>query len=210
MEMLRLSAAVAMLSCAVALWWQARRALAAGRPRIEAPPKGSASAGVLYAFGVGMSPWAKESGREHLVVWLTGVMFHLGIFAALALSVIAVGGWQWPMGLARVVAPLVAAALVAGIGLLVRRLRDPNLRAISSPDDYASNILVGLLLASALVSTALGTGTASMLFVATVVFLYAPLGKIRHCVFFFLARLGFGRLVGRRGILPHAAGGARP
>lgn len=208
--MLRLSATVAMVCCVAALAWQARRALSAGRPRVEAPPKGMARAGVLYAFGAGMSPWAKESGRDHLAVWLAGVVFHLGIFVALALSVIVMFDWSWPIGLSRLLAPLLAVALLSGLGLLVRRLSDPHLRAVSSPDDYASNVLVGLLVASTLVSAALGTATASMLLVATVVFLYAPLGKIRHCVFFFLARVGFGRLLGRRGILPHAAGGVRP
>ena len=208
--MLRLSAAVAMVCCVSALAWQARRALSAGRPRIEAPPRGLARAGVLYAFGAGMSPWAKESGREHLAVWLAGVVFHLGIFAALALSVIVMFDGSWPIGLSRLLAPLLGVALLSGLGLLVRRFSDPNLRAVSSPDDYASNVLVCLLVASALVSAALGTATASMLLVATVVFLYAPLGKIRHCVFFFLARVGFGRLLGRRGTLPHAAGGVRP
>lgn len=208
--MLRLSAAVALFCCAGTLAWQARRARSAGRPRIEAPARASARAGLRYAFGAGMSPLAKDSGREHLPLWAAGVTFHLGIFTALSVSVAAIAGWQWPPRLGRVATPLLAVAVVAGIGLLVRRVRDPHLRAISSPDDYASNTLAGLLLASALVATVRGTTTPSLLLVTTALFLYAPLGKIRHCVFFFLARAGFGRLVGRRGILPHAAGGARP
>src|SRR3989304_3774903 len=43
---------------------------------------GSPAQGVLYAFTWGMMPWAKESTRLHLLAYLRGVVFHIGIGAA--------------------------------------------------------------------------------------------------------------------------------
>ena len=38
--------------------------------------------------------------------------------------------------------------------------------------------------------------------VAMLLLAYAPLGKIRHCLFFFIARGHLGRHYGRRGTFP--------
>lgn len=209
MGTLRLVAALAFVVSAVALARQARRALSLGRPRVEAPARGRARDGVAYAFGRGMSPWAKESARLHPAVYVAGVLYHLGILVSIGFAGVAVAGVRWPGSVSVVAAPLLALSFVAGIGLLLRRVATPGIRAVSSPDDYASNVAVTLLVASALVSLASGGSAPSLLVVATLVLLYAPLGKIRHCVFFFLARAGFGRLLGRRGVLPGVAHGAR-
>jgi hypothetical protein len=40
---------------------------------------------------------------------------------------------------------------------------------------------------------------------AIVLLLYVPLGKIRHCLFFFATRYHTGIYFGRRGTLPPAA-----
>src|SRR5687768_477449 len=55
-----------------------RRALPADR----SPIKGDISRGIQYAFTAGMMPWAKESTRIHMVAYLRGIGFHIGIFAA--------------------------------------------------------------------------------------------------------------------------------
>ena len=43
---------------------------------------------------------------------------------------------------------------------------------------------------------------AMLLIAAMVLLCYAPLGKIRHCLFFFLSRYHLGRHFGRRGTFP--------
>lgn len=210
MGTLRLLAALAFGVSAVAFAWQAWRALRRGQARAEAPARGRARDGVVYAFGRGMSPWAKESARQHPVVYMAGLLYHLGIFASLGIVVLAIAGVPRLESVSFVSAPLLVLSLVAGVALLARRIATPGLRAVSCPDDFTSNVAVTLLVASALVSVADGGHAPSLLVVGTLVLLYAPLGKIRHCVFFFLARAGFGRLMGRRGVLPGAAHGARP
>ena len=55
------------------------------RPVDRAKPKGDVKSGVLYAYTTGMAPWAKESTRLHMLSYLRGVAFHLGIFLGLGL-----------------------------------------------------------------------------------------------------------------------------
>lgn len=210
MGILRALAGLAFLVSIAALAWQARRALSLGSPRVEAPPRGRARDGVAYAFGRGMSPWAKESARLHPAVYVAGALYHVGIFTSIGVVGLAVAGAPWLDRVSVVAAPLLALSALAGIGLLARRVATPGLRTVSSPDDYASNLAATLLIVAALVSMASDGPAPSLLVVATLVFLYAPLGKIRHCVFFFLARAGFGRLLGRRGVLPGVAHGVLP
>jgi nitrate reductase gamma subunit len=93
--------------------------------------------------------------------------------------------------------------------LAYRRATTPLLRAISAPDDYASNLLVVAWLVSGAVAVFL-PARAAFLGTTIALALYAPLGKIRHCVFFFLARGLFGARLGRRGIVTSAWHGSRP
>src|SRR4030067_838169 len=49
-----------------------------------APIKGAPAQGVLYAYTLGMAPWAKESARIHWVAYIRGIIIHVGIFVAAA------------------------------------------------------------------------------------------------------------------------------
>ena len=52
---------------------------------------------------------------------------------------------------------------------------------------------------------ALAAGTLLVAFylVSAAMLIYLPLGKIRHCLYFFFSRTFFGKFFGRRGVLPH-------
>src|SRR5512134_774179 len=52
-------------------------------PADNSPIKGSIPHGIQYAFTTGMMPWAKESTRIHMIAYLRGIGFHVGIFAAI-------------------------------------------------------------------------------------------------------------------------------
>jgi hypothetical protein len=202
------------LVIAAALFSAARLGyLAARNGVVSAPlstPRGSARRGVAYALGAGLSPLAKESARRHLWVFGVGVTFHAGVFAAGAWLVATL--WArgaptaWPVAWTL---PLVAGA-TAGCTLLVRRLQSPLLRSISVPDDVVSNVLSTLFIVAALVTVWAPSLIAGFHLAAIGLLLYAPVGKIRHCVFFFVARARFGALFGHRGSLPPVAQRARP
>ncbi len=172
-------------------------------PVDRSPAKGDPVRGVLYAFTLGMAPWSKESTRIHAVAYLRGVGFHLAMFVGLIVLAIRP---LWPMlvpAMRDSVAVLLAAgALLAAAGS-VMRLREPNLRALSNPDDHLSIWLVAVFLALTALAVWNAGFVVPMYLSAGLLFAYIPLGKIRHCLYFFFARRSFGRFAGRRGVLPH-------
>ncbi len=191
-------------ACAVAVAGLGRHlVLLLGRPyRPErSSPAGSPAGGVLYAFTWGMLPWAKESTRRHLLAYLRGVVFHLGIAAAfLALLASpwrtqAVGPLRWAL------VTLSAAGGVAGLGGLVARVGERRLRRLSTPDDFFAVTLVSLFSLAAGAAW-LEPALRPLFFgLAAATLVYIPFGKIRHCFYFFFARYFFGAGFGRRGVL---------
>lgn len=189
--------------CFFGLGWQAVRTLRFGRRGDLSVPAGSVAAGVLYAFGPGMAPWAKESARAHLPTWIAGVLYHFGAFTAFILLGIIVAGHDPHPDIEGAMRLVLAVGLAAGLGLLAKRFMAPALISISCPDDFASNLMVDGFLALALAAS-WGAALPSFLIWGSALLLYIPFGKIRHCFFFFYTRVLFGRFFGRRGVLPGA------
>jgi hypothetical protein len=199
---------IGVLACAV--WvivaWvaQLRSARAFGRRTVWAAPARPAWKGVAYAFGPGMSPAAKESVRDHLPAYFAGVAYHAGIFTALLVLGVSLTGVALASALLPGATILTALGACAGTVLLVRRANSPLLRAISSPDDYVSNLLTTAVIALAFVRTLAPAAEPAFLAGGMLLLLYAPLGKIRHCLFFFVTRASSGAFFGRRGVFPPA------
>lgn len=186
----------------LALGLMHRKAKAFGKASAFAKPAGNPSGGVRYAFTKGMAPWAKESVMLNLPSYGAGMVFHAGVISALGLLLMALGGLR-PGGLVLTLARLLTlAGSFAGAALLGKRLVNRELRGLSCPDDFVSNLLstaFALLAFAASFSPALdGLWLAE----ATLLLVYAPLGKIRHCFFFFTTRYHFGAFFGRRGTFP--------
>lgn len=169
-----------------------------------ARPAGRVSKGIRYALVEGMAPGAKESVRAHLGTWAAGVAYHLGLACAFLLLGSCTLAVPLPALLAMGLASVSGLGALCGLGLLAKRALHPGLRAFSCPDDYASNLLCtgfaalgcgwGLRIVPALPFLAWGT----------LLLLYIPVGKIRHCAFFAATRIQFGAFFGRRGVLPPA------
>lgn len=211
---LRLGAACCLFGAAVVLVMQAVRTHSFGRRPPMAPAAASARRGVFYAFGAGMAPTAKESTRTHPGVWLLGVAYHLGIFTALGVLawVLLDGGrGRAPAALPEnallpsvlpAAGVLLAAGTLGGLGLLARRAGSPMLRGLSHPDDYVANLLTTVFVALAAARVWSPRVEPALLVAAMALSCYVPVGKIRHCVFFFLSRYHLGRHYGRRGTFP--------
>jgi nitrate reductase gamma subunit len=166
------------------------------------PPKASARRGIFYAFTIGMLPWKKESARLHPLVYIRGVLFHIGIltFAVLLFVSLFVNLSHLSGRLA--FSPFLGLGFIAGAAALVARFTDRNLRALSRPDDYISPVLVTLVLLSGLAFVLnIASRTVFWGFVS-VLCLYLPWSKIPHVAYFFFSRTVFGVLFGRRGVLP--------
>lgn len=202
--------AAALIFSIASFSWQLHRAARRGRATTFAAPRGDARLGVLYAFTRGMDPRRKDGVRRHPWVLAAGVLFHFGLFAsaatayALFFAGTSVAGRVWAL-----VAILQLAGAIAALALIARRNGSPMLRAISSNDDYASTSLVFAMLVSGGGAIVLPELVPLFGVALTIVLVYAPFGKIRHCVLFFLTRVQFGRFLGRRGVLPPKARAVR-
>ncbi len=191
---------LASLWAVVALTVQVVLAWGGGRPDYSRRA-GNPLRAALYNFTAAMTPAHKESVRNHPREFAVGMLMHAGVILAGAGVLLLV---IWPEAgedLLFYGRPLLWLALLANLALLVRRALSPSLRAISSPDDYlASAATAGFL---ALASLPPWTSQQSVFLIYTALLLvYLPLGKLRHAVFFFLARGDLGARLGHRGVYP--------
>jgi hypothetical protein len=164
-------------------------------------PKDSATKGILYAFTLGMAPWSKESTRLHMLAYLRGIAFHVGIFAGLAAFLASPWFETIPLIVRVVFAILTGFGAAMGVAGALMRVVEHNLRAISTPDDHASVWLVTIFLAAMTIVLGATAFVPAMWVIAAAMLVYAPLGKIRHCIYFYFGRLFFGIHIGRRGVV---------
>jgi hypothetical protein len=175
------------------------------RPAVDlaSNPPGEVWRGVVDAFVTIVAPWRMESSRKHWTHYAEFVVFHLGVFACIALSfAFTYFAELLTVPVRAVVLALMVASGIAGGLRLVRRVRQPEMRIISSPDDY---------LAMGMVLGFLGTGILGLLgweaaiiayFVVSALFLvYEPFSKIRHYIYYPFARYYYGASFGRRGVI---------
>jgi len=190
-----LSFFISWISLLILIW----RTFAFGRRRVHAASAGEERGGIAYAFGRGLMPWEKESARKHLPTYIAGVFYHSGIFSGMFYLLSVVVPFGLNVYISQALRFLITAGLLCGLALLVKRITLPYMRSISCPDDFVSNPMVNLFLVLALLDPIVSS-LRSVLFIVTIIlFLYIPLGKIRHCFFFFYSRILFGQFFGRRG-----------
>ncbi|MGV8039071.1 MAG: hypothetical protein AB2L07_03010 [Thermoanaerobaculaceae bacterium] len=204
---LHLAVLAAAAWAAGALFFSWLRARSFGRRVLLAPAAGSPAAGVRYAFTAAMLPQAKESVRMHLPSYAAGVVFHLGTFVALGLLGTTLGKIRLPVALTGIAAIATLAGAACGLALLVKRVATPYLRGLSSPDDFVANLLTTAFAALAGAAVLHPPLVPVWLVAAVLLLSYLPVGKIRHCVFFFSSRAFMGAFFGYRGTFPSARQG---
>jgi len=202
MSLLRYSVFVAFFVSLVLLTVLVLQTLSFGRRRLHSRAEGKRWQGMAYALGRGMLPWEKESAARHLPTYVAGMIYHAGVFAAILSVLFLAAEIRPPEAAVTVFRFFLAAGFLSGAGLLLKRAVQPRMRYISCPDDYVSNLLVDGFVLSGLLSSLIAAAEPVFFILAILTFLYMPLGKIRHCFFFFYSRLLFGSYFGRRGVLP--------
>jgi nitrate reductase gamma subunit len=167
----------------------------------KAPVQGSPAQGVLWAFSLGLAPWAKESARIHWVAYLRGVIMHLGIFLTAPYLIATPWLALMPDPLRIFLSAYFGLCTLLGlVGFWMRRA-DPGLRLLSTPDDYFSLGLVTVFLALASASAASNQFIPAFWAISGITLAYAPFGKIKHFIYFFYERVFVGLVFGRRGAL---------
>ncbi|MBZ5637766.1 MAG: hypothetical protein LAO51_03305 [Acidobacteriia bacterium] len=89
----------------------------------------------------------------------------------------------------------------------MKRLATAELRRISPPDDYLASLMIAALLSGAVAFWAGVLSAVALRIVATILLVYLPVGKLRHAVFFYLARADLSGRLGFRGVYPPGGGG---
>jgi hypothetical protein len=165
--------------------------------------KGEIWRGAADAFVTIVAPWKMESTRKHWTRYVEFACFHLGIFCNIALSFAITYVPQVLVAPVRgVVLAALAAAFVAGSLRLYRRAARPEMRAISSPDDFIALGMVLLFLPTGALSLLGWTPGSIAYFVIAALFLvYEPFSKIRHYLYYPFARYFYGASFGRRGVV---------
>jgi hypothetical protein len=183
----------------------------AGRERQAPTGTGSAQPwrSILYSWANIATPWGMESTRTQPFLYAQFVIFHLGVATAIGLTFLI----PFAPGLLAVPAVgdacrvITGAASLVGVMRIVRRVGGKYMRAISTPDDYFSLILLTVWLFFAALSstndTSGGVWHLVTFFVMTVFFLvYVPFSKISHYLYYPFTRYYFGKTMGRRGVYP--------
>ena len=196
LRVLTLAAAAASLGALVLMVF---RTFSFGRREYLSASRGYGGRGLVYAFGRGMLD--KESVSRHRPTMAGGALYHMAIFAGLAYVLwtalpLRVSPPLWAFR------PLLLVGAVVGLSLFVKRTAKPHLRRLSCPDDFFANLFVDTFLLLALLHTFFPALEPVLLGFSVLLFVYIPLGKIRHCFFFFYTRIVFGLHFGRRGALP--------
>ena len=219
---------ITLLFCLTICFIQFFRLIKLGAPKDLSEKSGNVTAGIIYANIGSMSPVQKESAYKHLPTYTAGILFHIGSFIALFCFLLLFFDlvsndvvskfFFWHILISLFIAAFLLLTSCCGIGLIIKRLVSKKLRPISNADDYISTGLVTLFhLISALLfiifafheyfhlyfSSKIHEGIICTYFlVATLLFLYLPLGKLKHVVYYFSARYHLGFFYGRRGTWP--------
>jgi nitrate reductase gamma subunit len=186
--------------CLTAYCYQLIRIILLGAPIEYSKPIGSEKSGISYSFTGAMSPRKKESAYLHLPTYTAGMIYHLGTFAAIALFFLILLNVKLHEYLNIILIAFLILSALCGLAILIKRMVKKELRFLSNPDDYISNILVSLFH----IATAYYLFKCSPFYfvLVSLLLLYLPVGKLKHSLYFFAARYHLGFFYGRRGVWP--------
>ncbi|MEZ5082888.1 MAG: hypothetical protein R2750_05505 [Bacteroidales bacterium] len=173
-----------------------------GKPTDLSEKRGNTNAAIVYAFTGAMSPTKKESAFLHLPTYTAGLLYHVGTFLSIFVFImlflgIAIEGW-----FAYTIAAILLISGISGAAILIKRIIKKQLRDLSNPDDYISNLLVTFVQFLSIAAILNHIFLPVYFVLASILFLYLPLGKLKHTIYFFAARYHLGIFYGWRGVWP--------
>jgi hypothetical protein len=172
-------------------------------------PAGSEREGITYSLLNVAMPWSMEVVRKKPGFYVQFVLFHLGVAAAIAATFII--PYRPEIFRTRAVVlifqVITGAALVVGLMRFYRRLKNPAVRRVSTPDDYFSLLLMIVYFAAAVLAVPhrpAGAEWPLILFFGMTAFflIYVPFSKISHYLYYPFARYLLGKTLGHRGVFP--------
>ena len=188
--------------CSASCLFKLLQVLFANKNQDFAQQRGSIFSAIIYSFSGAMSPYKKETAYLHLPTYIAGIIYHLGTFLSFAWLIIHFFNFHITTTLATGSWILLIISAGCGLSIFIKRLVNSKLKIISTLDDFFSNLLVtGFQILSALALLTL-ISTDPLFIYASILFLYVPLGKLNHVIYFFTSRIHLGILFGKRGTWP--------
>lgn len=173
-----------------------------GKPADFSKKRGDVNAAIAFSFTGAMSPTKKESAYLHLPTYTAGLFYHLGTFLSIFVFIVLLIGLV-PVGwFAYLIAAILLISGISGAAILIKRIIKSQLRDLSNPDDYISNFLVTLVQFLSIAAILSDTFLPAYFVIISLLFLYLPLGKLKHTIYFFSARYHLGIFYGWRGVWP--------
>jgi len=178
-------------------------------PAEKAELKGDRVAGALYSLTNVLRPWDMESTEKNLYFYTEFLVFHIAVALTIGSTFLIplVPALMTP-AVTSVFMVFMGLAFFIGLRRIYRRLTVPEIKIISSPDDYFAIILMTVFFGVGVVTMWLWiqgkpeTGWMWLFFLMTTFFLvYVPFSKISHYVLYPFGRVNFGMVFGGRGIL---------
>lgn len=165
--------------------------------------------GILYSLANIAMPWAMESTRNHSLIYIQFVIFHLGVLLSIIMSFLIpyAPGIMELSAVQLIFQIVIGLAFLTGVFRMIRRLSKPVLRNISTPDDYFSLTLITVWLLFAFLAvpndpTAMETILMMFFWLTAFFLIYVPFSKISHYLYYPFTRYYLGRTMGHRGGYP--------
>lgn len=210
MSVIQYLAIAAAIVCLCSLLTFFLKVIRLGAPKDLSEKSGDTAKGIAYSNTVAMLPQNKESAYLHIPGYAAGMLFHIGTFISLLIFVLSFFPFfnQWIASTDKihfVIAAILIVTCFCGYILLLRRACSKDLKPLSNPDDYISNMLTSTFQLMTMLYLFLPSLTCiqtTYYIVSILLLLYFPLGKLRHVVFYFSARYHLGFFYGWRNVWP--------
>jgi nitrate reductase gamma subunit len=178
-------------------------------PPEKAELKGDRVAGAVHSLANVLRPWEMESTRNNLYFYAEFMIFHIAVALTIGSTFfIPLTPSLMTPAVSAVIMVFMGLAFLIGLRRIYRRFTVPEIRIISSPDDYFAIILMTTFFAvgmGAMWNWIRGVPESSWMWVfflmTTFFLLYVPFSKISHYVLYPFGRVNFGMIFGGRGVL---------
>jgi nitrate reductase gamma subunit len=186
-----------------------RQLLKKPMPPEKAELKGDRVAGAVYSLGNVLRPWEMESTSKHLYFYTEFLIFHIAVALTIGSTFfIPLTPQLMTPAVTTVIMIFMGLAFLIGLRRIYRRFTAPEIKIISTVDDYFAVVLMTVFFAVGFVTMWLWkegrpeTGWMWIFFLMTTFFLlYVPFSKISHYVLYPFGRVNFGMIFGGRGVL---------
>jgi nitrate reductase gamma subunit len=180
-----------------------------GKPLSKPRSDKTVWAGIRTVFKRSWVPPVMSKRTQYQLV--TGYILHIGLFVVILLFVPhiefikGITGLSWPGLPNNVITVATVLSIGVLVALLIRRMTQPVLRAISNADDYISWFVTMLPLVTGLMAFAhIGPRYETMLAIhilsVALLMVWIPFGKLMHMVLFIPSRAQLGAKFERRGV----------